>query len=60
MIVLDKHPGFWTVGVRETWRRLMAKYVLCVLVQEAKATCGTEHMAVLAEAGIEGGIHSDK
>ena len=30
LIALDKQPGIRPVGARETWRRLMAKYLLRV------------------------------
>ena len=55
MIALDKKTGFRPVGVGENWRRLMAKCVLRVTGQEAKAACGTEQLEGGAEVGIEGG-----
>ena len=58
MIALDKKPGIRPVGVEETWSRLMAKCILRVTGQEYKDTCGTEHLAGVVEAGIEGGIHA--
>ena len=58
LITLDKQPGFRTVRIRETWRQLMAKCLLRVTGQEAKAACGTEQLASGVEYGIEGGIHA--
>ena len=36
----------------------MAKCLLWVTGQEAKAACGTEQLTKGVEAGIEGGIHA--
>ena len=41
MIALGKSPGIRPVGIGETWRRLLAKCLLQVSGQEAKATCRT-------------------
>ena len=57
LIALDKHPGFRLVGVGDTWRSLMEKCILRGTGQDAKAACGTEHLAREVEVGIEGGIH---
>ena len=58
MITLDKQPGVSPAGVGETWRKLMAKCILRVTVQDPKAACGTEQLAVILEPVIEGGIHA--
>ena len=58
LIALDKSPGTRPVGIGETWRRLLAKCLLRVSGQEAKAACGTEKLTGGVEAGIEGAIHS--
>ena len=58
LIALDNSPGIRPVGMGETWRRLLAKCILRVSGQEAKAACGTEQLAVGVEAGIEGAIHA--
>ena len=58
LIKLGKKPGVKPVGVGENWQRLMAKFLLRVMGQEAKAACGTEQLAGGVEAGIEGGIHA--
>ena len=55
---LDKQPGIRPVGVGETWRCLMAKCLIWVTGQEAKAGCRIEQLSGVAEAGIEGGIHA--
>ena len=60
LITLDKSPGIRPVGIGETWRRLLAKHLLRVTGQEAKAACGTEQIAGGVEAGIEGAIHSTR
>ena len=52
LIALDKSPGIRPVGIGETWRRLLAKCLLRVSGQEAKAACGTEQLAGGVEAGI--------
>ena len=52
IIALDKQPGFRTVRVGDTWRRLMLKRVPRVAVQEAKAVCGTENLVEGVKAGI--------
>ena len=56
MIVLDKQPGVKTVRVGETWRHLMAKYVLRVIWKEAKAACGTKQLVGGVESVIKGGV----
>ena len=58
LIALDKSPGIRPVGIGETWRRLLARCLLRVSGQEAKAACGTEQLACGVEAGIEGAIHA--
>ena len=58
MIALDKQPGVRPVKVGETWRCLMAKCVLRVTGQEAKAACETEQLALGAETDMEAGIHA--
>ena len=58
LIALEKCPGIRPVGIGETWRRLLAKCLLRVTGQEAKAACDTEQLAGGVEAGIEGAIHS--
>ena len=37
LIALNKQPGIRLVGVGETWRSLMAKFLLWVAGPEAKA-----------------------
>ena len=56
LIALDKQPGIRPVSVGETWRRLMAKYLLRVAGPEAKASCVTTQLVGGVEAGIEGAI----
>ena len=58
LIALDKHPGITPVGVGETWRRMMAKFLLGVVRPEAKAACGTTQLAGVLEERIEGAIHA--
>ena len=57
-IALDKSPGIRPVGIGETWCRLLAKCLLQVMGQEAKAACGTEQLAGGVESGIESSIHA--
>ena len=58
LIALDKYPGVRPAGVGETWQQLMAKCILKVTGQEAKAACSTEQLTGGVEVGIEGGIHA--
>ena len=58
LIALDKQPGIRPVGVGETWRRLMAKCLLWVTGQEAKASCGTAQLVGVVEAWLEGSMHA--
>ena len=58
MIALDKQPGIRPVRVGETWRRLMAKFLMRVAGPEAKAAYGAIQLAGGVEAGIEGAIHA--
>ena len=58
LITLDKQPGIRPVGVGETWHHMMARCLLKVVGQEAKAACGTTQLAGGLEAGIEGAIHA--
>ena len=53
LIALGKQPGVRLVGVRETWRRMMATCVLRVIGKEAKAACRIEQLAGGVESGIE-------
>ena len=57
LIALDKQPGIRLVGLGETWRRRMARCLLRVAGQEAKAACGTTQLTGGMKAGIEGAIH---
>ena len=52
LIALDKFPGIRPVGIGETWRRLLAKCLLQMTGQEAKAACGTEQLSGGVDAGI--------
>ena len=45
LIALDMQPGIRPVGVRETWRHLMAKCLLKVAGPEAKSSCGSTQLA---------------
>ena len=55
-IGLDKCPVVRSVGVGETWRRILAKCVLAVIGLEAKEACGTEQLCRELESGIKGRI----
>ena len=58
LIAIDKCPGTRPVGCGEIWRRLLAKCVLAVSVDEATLKCGSDQLAGGLEAGIEGAIHA--
>ena len=60
MIALDKSPGIRPVRIIETRRRLLAKCLQQLTVQEAKTACGTEQLEGGVEAGIEGAIHDTR
>ena len=53
LIALDKQLGIRPVGVGETWRKIMDKFLLRVVGTEAKATCGATQLARGVEAEIE-------
>ena len=52
LIILDKQPGIRPISVGETWRRILAKFLLRVTGTEAKASCGTIKLAGEVEVGI--------
>ena len=58
LIGLDKCPGARPVGVEDTWRQMLAMFVLVVTGAEDKEACGMEQIYGGLEAGIEGGIHA--
>ena len=58
LIALEKCPGIRPVWIGDTWRRLLAKCLLQVTGQEAKAAYGTNQLVGGVEEEIEGGIHS--
>ena len=58
LIALDKEPGGRPVGVGENCQRLMAKFFLSVMGQEAKSACGTEELDGGGEVSIDGGIQA--
>ena len=58
LIATYNHPRDQSVGVGDTWCRLMKKCALCVAGQEAKVACGTEQLAGGVKAVIEGVIHA--
>ncbi|KAL7531461.1 hypothetical protein ACHAWF_003777, partial [Thalassiosira exigua] len=58
MSALDKQPGVRPLGIGEIWRRGIAKYVLTVCSEDAKAACGSTQLCAGLEASIEGAIHS--
>ncbi|KAL7549341.1 hypothetical protein ACHAWF_012611, partial [Thalassiosira exigua] len=58
MSALDKQPGVRPLSIGEIWRHAMAKCVLTVCGEDAKAACGSTQLCAGLEAGIEGAIHS--
>ena len=58
LIALDKNPRSLTVRLGETWRRLMAKYVMHIASKKAKDACGIEQLTGGVESGIERGVHT--
>ena len=60
LIALDKSPGIRPVRIGETWRRLLAKCLLRVTGQKAKAACRTEQLTEGVEAGIEGALYATR
>ena len=48
------------MDIGEVWQRAMAKCVLQVCGEDAKATCGSIQLCAGLEAGIEGALHAVK
>ena len=57
LVGLDKCPGLWSVGVGDTWQRMIAKCVVAATVEESKDACRIEQLCKWLEAKNEGGIH---
>ena len=57
LIVLDKHPGVYPVGVEGTWRQLMEKIVLKLAVHKAKEAYRNYQLCGEMDAEIEEVIH---
>ena len=58
LIGLNKYPVVRSVGLGETWWRILSKCSLVVMEVEAKESCGMEQLCGGLEAGIEGDIHA--
>ena len=58
LMVLDKSPGVWSIGISEIRRRLLAKRVLKVAGTEAKDAYDNAQLCTGLEAGIEGAEHA--
>ena len=57
-VALDKMPGVRPVGIGDILRRLIAKCVLRVTVDQAAGACGTNNLCSGLKLGCEGGVHS--
>ena len=51
-------PGVRPVGIGDILRRLIAKCVLRVTVDQAAGACGTDNLCSGLKLGCEGGVHS--
>ena len=58
LIALDKWPGVRPVGIGETLRRSIDKFIMRAAGDQAKTLCGSLQMCSGLEAGIEGAIHA--
>ena len=57
LIVLDKQPGMYLVGVGETWHRLFANIVIKVMGPETTMACQDDQLCAGLKAGIDGEVH---
>ena len=58
LVILDKYPRVWTMGVGETRWRVTTKCMLNMGGQEKKEDFGKNQICGGMEAGIEGEIHA--
>ena len=58
LVALDKQPGVRPLGISEVWRRGLAKCILVICGEDAKAACGSTNLCAGLEAGIEGALHA--
>ena len=57
LVVLDKYPGIFQVGLGETWRRLFSKCVLRFTVPESTSACQDYKVCPGIKAVIDGAVH---
>ena len=58
LAALDKCPGVRPLGIGEIFRRTIAKCVLKVCGEDAKAACGSTQLCAGLEASIKGAMHA--
>ena len=58
LTALDKQPGVRPIGVASVASRTVAKCLLKVVGDDAKAACGNVNLCAGLEAGIEGALHA--
>jgi len=58
LIALDKKQGVRPIGIRQIWRRLMAKTVVRLAGPVGTEACGTDQLCAGLNSGIKGGIHA--
>ena len=58
LVALDKRPGVCPVGIGETLRRALAKFVMRAPGEQAKTACGNLQLCAGLKASIEGATHA--
>jgi hypothetical protein len=58
LLALEKMPGVRPIGIGETWRMAIAKWILQVTGKDATYACKTENLCDGLQGGIDAAIHA--